>query len=88
MRGLASLLRFVLPPAKMPLRAGMAASTSAQHRQSREARAGGKRPGEKSNAGQQMQELSLEVQLGFAERRLCMLVSSRQHTHLPAIHGL
>ena len=84
----ASFTTVVLPPAKMPSWAGMVASTSAQHRQSGEARARGARPGEKSNVGQWMQELPLEKQMGFAGRGLCMLISSRQHIALLVTDGL
>lgn len=78
----------MLPPAKMPLWAGMAASTSAQHCQSGEAWSRGTWPGDKSNAGQQIQELPLEMQRGFAERGLCTLIASRQHIPLLVIDGL
>lgn len=77
-----------LLPAEMPSRAGPGASASAQHHQSGEARAGGARPGEKSNVRQWVPELSLEIQRGFALRSLCTPISSRQHIPLLAIDGM
>lgn len=78
----------VLPPAEMLSRAGPVASTSAQHRQSGEAQARGTQRGEKSNTGQWMQELPLEMQMGFAERGLCTLISRRQHIPWLVVDGL
>lgn len=72
---------------EVPSRAGPASSTSAQHHGSSDE---GKESmaREKSNVGQRMQELPLEIQIEFAERGLCTLISSKQRILLLVTNGL